>query len=436
MDYREAVVVGGGVAGLAAATFIARTGRRVRLFEQAHELGGRARTRNQDGFLLNQGPHALYRGGRGIEILRELGVEVHGRPPEVSGAFAVKNGALHAFPSGFVSLLTTSLFGPGAKLEFARVLTSLPKIDPKPLMSVCLLEWLESSVTHQEVRDVLLTAFRIATYTNAPELMSAGSALRQLKLAFQHNVLYLDGGWQTIVEGLVEAARQAGVTLESHARVAQITRDESGAVSGVHLADGRSIDADNVIVAASPTICRKLLADGERSRFAQWEHDAIPVRAACLDVALRYLPRPRALYAFGVDRPLYLSVHSASARLAPEGGALIHVAKYLSPDDEHETGEIAGELEALLDLVQPGWRTAILHTRFLPDMVVMNSIATARTNGTDGRPGPVVPGVPGLYVAGDWVGSEGMLVDASLASAKAAAQIVSFAANASAAAIV
>jgi pyruvate/2-oxoglutarate dehydrogenase complex dihydrolipoamide dehydrogenase (E3) component len=32
--------------------------------------------------------------------------------------------------------------------------------------------------------------------------------------------------------------------------------------------------------------------------------------------------------------------------------------------------------------------------------------------------------VPGLYVVGDWVGAEGLLVDASLASARRAAELI------------
>jgi hypothetical protein len=32
-----------------------------------------------------------------------------------------------------------------------------------------------------------------------------------------------------------------------------------------------------------------------------------------------------------------------------------------------------------------------------------------------------VPGAPGLFLAGDWVGGEGQLADASLASGRAAA---------------
>jgi hypothetical protein len=48
---------------------------------------------------------------------------------------------------------------------------------------------------------------------------------------------------------------------------------------------------------------------------------------------------------------------------------------------------------------------------------------TARGGGLAGRPGPAVQGAAGLYVAGDWVGADGMLVDASFASARRAAEL-------------
>jgi glycerophosphoryl diester phosphodiesterase len=58
-------------------------GRRVLLLEARSEPGGRARTTDSDGFLLNEGPHALYRQGEGMAVLRELGIE-----PRVSEASA------------------------------------------------------------------------------------------------------------------------------------------------------------------------------------------------------------------------------------------------------------------------------------------------------------------------------------------------------------
>ncbi|MEN3332555.1 MAG: hypothetical protein V7641_1920 [Blastocatellia bacterium] len=420
----DAIIIGGGVAGLTAATFIARQGKRVRLFEQAQALGGRARTKTQDGFHFNIGPHALYRGGRGIEILRELGVTPSGQAPAVSGAFAIKDHTKHTFPSGITSLLTTSLFGLSAKLEAMRWLASLAKLDTEAVMCVSLREWLDRHITHREVQDFLLAAMRIATYTNAPDLMSAGAAMRQLQLAFSKGVLYLDGGWQTIVDGLLDAALQAGVEIETGAKVERIERQASGAVGGLRTADGQVVYATNIIIAASPAVAAGLVERSEQTSLARWAAESIPVRAACLDLALARLPKPKALYAFGIDRPLYLSVHSASARLAPEGGALIHIAKYLAPDSHESPEQVEGELENLLDLVQTGWRQGVAHRRFLPAMTVMNALAKAAQGGTEGRPGPQVEDVPGLYVVGDWVGTQGLLVDASLASARRAAEMI------------
>jgi phytoene dehydrogenase-like protein len=369
-------------------------------------------------------------------VLRELGVEPRGKVPAVSGAFAIKDGIKHTFPVGLASLLTTSLFGLSAKLETARFLASLPKLRGNGVMNLSLREWLDGNISHREVQDFLLTAFRIATYTNAPELMSAGTAIEQLKLAFQSNVLYLDGGWQTLVDGLTRSAAKAGVAIETGAKVEAVERDVSGTVTGVRTEDRRVLVTTKVVIASSPAIAARLVERGKDSSLQKWADEAIPVKAACLDVALSSLPQPRAFAGFVVDRPLYLSVHSASANLAPEGGALIHVARYLPSDHRDSPDAVELELEGLLDVVQPGWRAALVYRRFLPDMIVMNAMAEARTGGVDGRPQPEIEDVPGLYVVGDWVGNEGLLVDASLASARQAAALIGAPTNVKRAAVV
>jgi phytoene dehydrogenase-like protein len=152
-----------------------------------------------------------------------------------------------------------------------------------------------------------------------------------------------------------------------------------------------------------------------------WASAAVPVEAAILDVALDRLPPRARRFALGIDTPLYLSTHSEwAAGLAADGGALVTVAKYLRPGRPADPEADRQELEAFLDLAQPGWRTHRLHSRFLPSITVTNDVAVASAGGLGGRPGPAVPGVPGLYVAGDWVGSRGLLAQASLESAIAA----------------
>ena len=53
-------------------------------------------------------------------------------------------------------------------------------------------------------------------------------------------------------------------------------------------------------------------------------------------------------------------------------------------------------------------------------MVVSNALVTAADGGLSGRPDPRI--ADNLYIVGDWVGKEGLLSNASVASAKHAAQ--------------
>jgi len=418
----DVAVVGGGLAGLAAATYLGRAGRSVTLFEKSRTLGGRAATHTKGDFRFNVGPHALYRGGPGIKILRDLGVEFSGGVPSASGGYAVDNGVKHALPGGFVSLITTSLLRLPGKLETARLLGTLPKIDASALQHMPVRQWLDTAIRQPEVRCLVQALFRVSTYANAPQRQSAGNAVEQLQTALGSNVLYLNGGWQTLVDGLRAAAEAAGVRIVAGSRVEAIDCDV--AVRGVRLAGGGLCRAGVVVIAASPTEAAELVPDAHGAVMREWADAAIPIKAACLDVALSRLPRPRATFALGIDQPLYLSVHSAVAKLAPTGGATIHVAKYLDPDVSSDAKADERQFEGLLDLIQPGWRDAVVDRRLLPSMTVYHALVTAAQGGTAGRPGPAVPNIANLYVAGDWVGPQGLLADASLSSARQTAQLI------------
>ena len=140
----------------------------------------------------------------------------------------------------------------------------------------------------------------------------------------------------------------------------------------------------------------------------------------CLDVALSSLPDKDALFALGVDRLLYFSVHSAYAKLAPEGGALIHIAKYLGNSIAPKPKRGSARIRGVLDLMQPGWRQVLVKKRPLPNMAVSNAVVTAATGGLAGRPDAKI--ADNLYIVGDWVGKEGILSNASVASAKHVAE--------------
>jgi phytoene dehydrogenase-like protein len=147
------------------------------------------------------------------------------------------------------------------------------------------------------------------------------------------------------------------------------------------------------------------------------------MRAACLDLALERLPRPQQRFALDLDDALYFSVHSAAARLGPEGVAVVHVMKYLQSEANESPESHQAELETLLDRVQPGWRSHVITQRYLPSMTVAFDIPRASDGGLLGRPSAEVANRPGVLLAGDWVGPAGQLADASAASAERAAHL-------------
>ena len=176
---------------------------------------------------------------------------------------------------------------------------------------------------------------------------------------------YLDRGWQSLISRREELALAAGVRIVSNRAVASVIRDPK--VCGVVLENGEIARSSAVLVAASPRTTAELIAADPRTHIMAWARNATPIVASCLDVALTSLPRPKVVAAFGIDRPLYASVQSATAQLTPDGGALIHLMRYggLRGSDAHT---VEAELARILDLLQPGWRELLLKKRFLPNL--------------------------------------------------------------------
>jgi phytoene dehydrogenase-like protein len=409
----DVIIVGGGLAGLTTAALLARSGKNVTLFEHSsREIGGRARTAEIEGFYFNQGPHALYLTDATDTILKELGITYTGGIPAGKG-YLISGGKKREIAGDYSSWLS-------GKSDGTRFI-SPTKIDFSQLENVTEQEWLDKNIHDINDAEIIKTIIRLNTYANDPNIQSIGPVLHQIYLASQAGgVMYLDGGWQTLVDGLLRVAKNANARIVMGKKAVRVKRNDSSGWK-VLLDNRIEVSAKIVVIAAGPKDAYSLFDDNERPEvLTRAAKEAKPIHLVCLDVALSSLPDKGALFALGVDRPLYFSVHSAYAKLAPEDGALIHVAKYLGTSIEAKPREDQPELEEFLDLLQPGWRQVLVKKRPLPNMVVSNALVTAADGGLGGRPDTKI--AENLYIVGDWVGKEGIVSNASVASAKRASQ--------------
>ena len=412
----EVLIVGAGLAGLTAAAILARGGKKVWVLDANKEIGGRARSLIKRDIAFNLGPHALYVDGAARRILVELGIEFGGGMPSGKGQ-VLYDRKLHALPGDPVSLMTTGFLGFKGKMDAGRIMTAIPKLDPEDYRDVTVTDWANRSSTDKQVRKLLLALARLTTYANAPEIMSAEVFLRQLQMALSGNVLYLDRGWQSIVDGLTKAAIKEEATILAGQRVERI---EAGFPNRVRMHDGSNFEADAVVLATGPTKAGQICNGPEASRIRTFSERATAAVTSCFTVALRKKLGP-VDFLLGIDQPVYYSNHSAVAQLAPGDTQVIHLAVYHPSLKNDPRGNPQDELEVVLDRMQPGWRDEVLEQQFLPAMTAATAIPYAERGGISERPDVAISAAHKLFVAGDWVGQEGFLADASMASAKAAA---------------
>jgi phytoene dehydrogenase-like protein len=346
-------------------------------------------------------------------VLRRLGVEVRGRKPLTSKAGVWVDGGI----VGFGHHLRTAVHD---RVHVAKALAGLGRgasaeWDGRPVA-----EWIESVTDDDAGRLLLRSLLRTATYCADTSLLDAGTATRQLRAAL-HGVLYLHHGWSSLVGELADVVRANGGVLLTGTPVDGVEHDDR--VHAVRLADGRTLPAATVVLAVNdPRRAAALLSDEASTRLGAVAAATIPVRMAHLDVALRPLPSRRYPAVLGIDDAVFVTVPSSVADVAPRGGDVVQVARYLRPGEEH--GDHRAGLEAVLDVHQPDWRDHVVDARYVPRSVVTGDHPRPATRGTSGRPSVDAAAVRGLAVAGDWVGPDGVLADASLLSGAAAAASV------------
>jgi glycine/D-amino acid oxidase-like deaminating enzyme len=400
----DVAVIGLGLAGLTAAITAARAGATVLAIDSGR-AGGRARASTvEPGVVFNAGPRALYRGGAAARELSALGLTWRGGAPGTRGAAVRVGSERHTMPGTAGRLLRTRLLGTRSKVRVGWLLGTIGRTDPGALAGRSVADWVDGLRLAPDAVALVHAVLRLATYVDDPHRLDAGAAVAQLQLALGRGVEYLDGGWQTLVDQLTDVATTSGVTVRAHCGVRSLRGGGGSHPWVVDLGD-TSVRSGAVVLAVGTPAAAAALSPVPLPTGGLGP----PATAACLELAVR--SGNAGPFLLGVDRPLYLSRHSPPARLAPPGVEVVHVVRYGVTDAAADRDELWAHAAAAG--VRPD---DVVTERFLRRMVVCGAIPLAERGGLAGRPDTQVGGAPGLFLAGDWVGSEGLLADAAVSS--------------------
>ncbi|MFF2012769.1 protoporphyrinogen oxidase [Streptomyces sp. NPDC058195] len=277
------VVIGGGIAGLAAAHRLLGAGVRVTLLEATERLGGKLMTGEVAGVQVDLGAESmLARRPEAVGLAREAGLGDRLQPPATATASVWTRGALRPMPKGHVmgvpgdpSALAGLLTPEGlARIAEDRDLTPTP-VGDDVAVGAYVADRLGREVVDRLVEPLLGgvyagDAYRISMRAAVPQLFEAAreggslldgvrrvqeraAARQQTGPVFQG----IEGGIGTLPGAVADAVRAAGGEIETGTPVLGLTRTADG--WNVRT-EARTITADGIVLAAPAWSASTLLA--------------------------------------------------------------------------------------------------------------------------------------------------------------------------------
>lgn len=291
---RSAVVIGGGLGGLATAVRLASAGWRVTVCEQGPRLGGKMNTFERAGFRFDTGP-SLITLPRVFEELFEaagssLKEHVKLAPVRPLADYVYADGTRFTYTTSLPEWLATvrqleprdcegflKFMRLGARLFALSRETFLRRAPSAPpdLRSLKALGRVPLRHAWGNYHSTVAAHFRSPhlrqLFERYPTYVGSSPYRTPATLAVIPYIEYAYGGWHVegglyrIVESLVELARGLGVSLHTGARVSAIEQD-GRRVRGVRLADGTRLAADVVVMNGDAALTNELLGEGNHAQ--------------------------------------------------------------------------------------------------------------------------------------------------------------------------
>ncbi|MCX5295157.1 protoporphyrinogen oxidase [Streptomyces sp. NBC_00193] len=282
------VVIGGGIAGLAAAHRLLAEGLRVTLLEAGPRLGGKLRSGELAGLRVDLGAESvLARRPEALELARAVGLGEALQPPATATARLWTRGVLRPLPGGHVMGVPGDL-GPLAasgvlSAEGLARAGAEDALEPEEIgEDVALGEYVAARLGH-EVVDRLVepllggvyagNAYRISMRAAVPQLFdvarthaSLGEGVRELQAraarAGQTGPVFsgIDGGIGRLPLAVAEACRAAGARILLDTPARELTRTATGwRVVADGAGGAETIEADAVVLAVQAGPAARLL---------------------------------------------------------------------------------------------------------------------------------------------------------------------------------
>ncbi|HEY3502321.1 MAG TPA: FAD-dependent oxidoreductase [Actinocatenispora sp.] len=295
----DVVVVGAGIAGLAAAYALRRAGRRVRVYEAAGAVGGRMRTERRDGYRIDTGAEMLSSRGYPAtwRLIRRLGMTPTDVPRIPDGIALWRNGRARPNAGRPLGLLTgagMSVRGRLAMARLAREYAAAP--DPEhpersPLAGLTVADL--AARYDPELAAGMLRPLLGGFFGALPDTFGAAPLLAHLAAVGDPT------RWRTYADGMDLPARRLAdrVDVVTGARVDSVRTDGGGVLLSVA---GAEVRARTAVLAVPAPVAAALYPDA-------------PDDEAAYLAASTYAPMLRVAYL--LDRPLRSTGARATAVL-------------------------------------------------------------------------------------------------------------------------
>jgi len=339
---RHVVVVGGGIAGLAAAYYLYKESvsqgkpLRITLIEAEDKVGGKIVTESIDGFTIEGGPDCFLRQKPwAAELAAEIGLSAHmiGTNPENRGVFVLNHGKLVPLPDGvmliiptrFMPFVTSPLISPVGKLRMGMDLFVPPIRDNGDESVANFVRRRLGNEALEKIAEPLLGGIHVsdpeqqsllATFPRFRDLENKhGSLIRGMLAQRKHSQHAINGkgegsslflsfrkGLSELTEGLASHLRGSGCKILLSQRVEKIA-SQTGKLVNLWLSSGETLEVDGVVIAV-PAFSAAKMIDTFAPRTADLLRHINYVSTATVSIAYRFndVSVPFTGYGFVVPR--------------------------------------------------------------------------------------------------------------------------------------